>query len=75
VKPDDTPFPFPIGRSGVSCHLDVGGCWLAGCMPAILDLPPEAALEFELAALAGFEGMIRHIQAEQYRRVQRAVPF
>lgn len=41
-------------------------------MPAILDLPPQAALEFELAALAAFEGMMRQLHAEQYRRIQRA---
>lgn len=41
-------------------------------MPAILDLPPEAALDFELAALAGFDGMMRQMLAEQYRRIQRA---
>ncbi|WP_448809571.1 DUF222 domain-containing protein [Agromyces bauzanensis] len=41
-------------------------------MPAILDLPPEAALEFELTAISTFDVMIRQIQAEQYRRIQRA---
>lgn len=41
-------------------------------MPAILDLPPQAALEFELTALAAFEGMMRQLHAEQYRRIQRA---
>jgi hypothetical protein len=41
-------------------------------MPATLDLPPHAALEFELTALAAFEGMIRQLHADQYRRVQRA---
>jgi hypothetical protein len=33
---------------------------------------PEAALSFELAAISVFDGVIRQIQAEQYRRVQRA---
>ncbi|WP_173923071.1 HNH endonuclease signature motif containing protein [Agromyces sp. Marseille-P2726] len=41
-------------------------------MPAIIDLPPAAALEFELAAIETFDRMIRQIQADQYRRVQRA---
>ena len=41
-------------------------------MPAILDLPPHAALEFELTAIAAFEGMIRQLHADQYRRIQRA---
>lgn len=41
-------------------------------MPALLDLAPQAALEFELGALATFEGMIRQLHADQYRRIQRA---
>jgi hypothetical protein len=41
-------------------------------MPAILDLPPQAALEFELASITAFDGMLRQLQAEQYRRIQRA---
>ena len=41
-------------------------------MPALLDLPPQSALEFELAAIAAFEGMIRQLHADQYRRIQRA---
>jgi len=41
-------------------------------MPAILDLPPQTALEFELTAIAAFEGMIRPLHADQYRRIQRA---
>jgi hypothetical protein len=41
-------------------------------MPAILDLRPQSALEFELAAIAAFEGMIRQLHADQYRRIQRA---
>ena len=41
-------------------------------MPALLDLPPQSALEFELAAIAAFEGMIRQLHADRYRRIQRA---
>ena len=32
----------------------------------------EAMLERELAAISAFDGMIRQIEADQYRRVQRA---
>jgi hypothetical protein len=46
---------------------------LYGSMPAILDLPPQAALEFELASIKAFDGMLRQVQAEQYRRIQRAL--
>lgn len=42
-------------------------------MPAFLDLPPQAALEFELASITAFDGMLRQLQAEQYRRIQRAL--
>ncbi|WP_395243500.1 DUF222 domain-containing protein [Agromyces sp. MMS24-K17] len=41
-------------------------------MTASLIAPPETALAWELAALAAFDGMIRQIQADQYRRIQRA---
>ncbi|WP_172979980.1 DUF222 domain-containing protein [Agromyces agglutinans] len=41
-------------------------------MSATLLAPPEAALEWELMSIAAFDGMIRQIQADQYRRVQRA---
>ena len=41
-------------------------------MPAILDLPPRTALEFELTTIAVFEGMMRRLHANQYRRIQRA---
>ena len=41
-------------------------------MPAILDLSPEAALEFELTPIAALEGVLRGIHAEQYERIQRA---
>lgn len=36
---------------------------------------PDIALEWELAAIAAFDAMIRQIQARQYRRVQRAREF
>lgn len=41
-------------------------------MPAAVIAPPEAALTLELAAISAFDGMIRQIQADQYRRVERA---
>ena len=41
-------------------------------MAALLDLPPQAALEFELTAIATFDRMMRQLHAEQYRRIQRA---
>lgn len=41
-------------------------------MPAIIEAPPETALEFELAAIETFDRMIRQIHAHQYRRIQRA---
>lgn len=41
-------------------------------MAGILDLPPVAALEFELTAIETFDRMMRQIQADQYARVQRA---
>lgn len=41
-------------------------------MPATIEAHPETALEFELAAIATFDRMIRRIHAHQYRRIQRA---
>ncbi|GAA1059776.1 HNH endonuclease signature motif containing protein [Agromyces bracchium] len=41
-------------------------------MPAILDLPAEQALEFELAAIVSAEQLIRRLHADRYRAVQRA---
>lgn len=41
-------------------------------MPAAVIAPPEAALTLELAAISAFDGMIRQIQADQYRRVEGA---
>lgn len=41
-------------------------------MPTTIDGPPLEALQFELAAISVFEGMIRQIQADQYERIQRA---
>lgn len=37
-----------------------------------MTVAPRQALEWELAAIGAFDGMIRQIQADQYRRVQRA---
>ncbi|GAA1775520.1 HNH endonuclease signature motif containing protein [Agromyces lapidis] len=41
-------------------------------MPTIVEGPPLEALQFELAAISAFEGMLRQIQADQYHRIQRA---
>ncbi|MRX42670.1 HNH endonuclease signature motif containing protein [Agromyces kandeliae] len=41
-------------------------------MPAILDLPAEQALEFELAAIVSAEQLMRRLHADRYRAVQRA---
>ncbi|MGR0320012.1 DUF222 domain-containing protein [Agromyces sp. ZXT2-3] len=41
-------------------------------MPAILDLPADAALEFELASIAEFERLMRRLHADRFRAVQRA---
>ncbi|WP_400993484.1 DUF222 domain-containing protein [Agromyces sp. GXQ0307] len=41
-------------------------------MPATLDLPAAAALEFELASIAEFERMMRRLHADRFRSVQRA---
>ncbi|MGH3703927.1 MAG: DUF222 domain-containing protein, partial [Agromyces sp.] len=41
-------------------------------MSATVIASPEAALTLELAAISVFDGMIRQIQADQYRRVERA---
>ncbi|WP_353816636.1 hypothetical protein [Agromyces sp. SYSU T00266] len=44
-------------------------------MPAILALPVEQALEFELAAIASVERLIRRLHADRYRSIQRAREF
>ncbi len=41
-------------------------------MPGTLELPTHTALQFELASIAAFEGMLRQLHADQYRRIQRA---
>ncbi|WP_022893500.1 HNH endonuclease signature motif containing protein [Agromyces subbeticus] len=41
-------------------------------MSATVIAPPEAALTWELTAISAFDGMIRQIQADQYRRIARA---
>ncbi|GAA1514491.1 hypothetical protein BJ978_002199 [Agromyces terreus] len=41
-------------------------------MPAIIDAPPLTALQFRLAAISAYDGMIRQAQADQYRHVQLA---
>lgn len=41
-------------------------------MPASIEAPPETELEWELQAIAAFEGMIRQLHAHQFRRIQRA---
>ncbi|WP_308799833.1 HNH endonuclease signature motif containing protein [Agromyces silvae] len=41
-------------------------------MQSAIETQPATALEWELAAISAFDGMIRQIQADQYRRIQRA---
>jgi hypothetical protein len=41
-------------------------------MSVLIDAGADAALAWELAAISAFDGMARQIQADQYRRIQRA---